>query len=226
VARARRARERHDSVTQAIFSMTLHARTAQLSLLREGLDPNGPLGQSLAELLQLTQGALAEMRALIFELRPGALAEVGLGAALVKQAAAVSARVGIAIDVKAPEERIDVDPADEENLYRLAQEALHNAVKHAGARRIQMRVEVDARGRLLLEVADDGVGFDPAAVPPGHMGLVTMADRARQVGGTFQVQSAPGRGTTVRVVVPPAVETLEPNGRPAAASSSEQARMA
>ena len=90
--RARLARELHDSVTQALFSMTLHVRAAELGLQRAGIDAGGPLAGSLHQLSELTQGALAEMRALIFELRPNALAEEGRAVALRKQAAALTAR--------------------------------------------------------------------------------------------------------------------------------------
>ena len=99
--RARLARELHDSVSQALFSMTLHARTAQLAMAKQELPEDGPLGQSIAQLRELSQGALAEMRALIFELRPDALPGEGLTAALSKQAAALSARTGLPIHVQA-----------------------------------------------------------------------------------------------------------------------------
>ncbi|MDQ2743806.1 MAG: PAS domain S-box protein [Chloroflexota bacterium] len=210
--RARLARELHDSVTQALFSMTMHAGAAQNSLQREGVDPAGRVARNLRQLNELSQGALAEMRALIFELRPGALAEEGLSAALRKHGAALSARERLVITVEAPEDRLPVKPAIEEHLYRLAQEALHNAVKHAGASRVVVRLmagptptmPADERW-LTLEIVDDGVGFDADSVPSGHLGLRTMADRAQQVAGTFQIESGPGTGTTVRVAVPGAL---------------------
>jgi PAS domain S-box-containing protein len=203
--RARLARELHDSVTQALFSMTMHAEAAQMALQREGGDPAGRVARNLSQLRELTAGALAEMRALIFELRPGALQEEGLATALRKHTAALSAREGLPIEVQAPEGRIALEPSTEEHLYRLAQEALHNVVKHAGAGRAVVRLEAEARGRLVLEIDDDGAGFDPATIPDGHLGLRTMADRAQHIGGTLEVRSAPGAGTAVRVVVPVAV---------------------
>ena len=91
----------------------------------------------------------------------------------------------------------------EEHLYRLAQEALHNVVKHAGADRVRVRLEaLEREGVLVLELTDDGVGFDTARAHPGHLGLRTMEERARAIGGRLEIQSAPGAGTTVRVVVP------------------------
>jgi signal transduction histidine kinase len=199
--RQRLARELHDSVTQAIFSMGLYARAAQMTLEREGVDPSGRAAENVRQLVELAQGSLAEMRALIFELRPGALQEEGLVAALRKHAAAVSAREGLTVEVEAPEDRPALEPATEEHLYRAAQEALHNVIKHAGATRVLVRVEVAGEG-LSLEVLDDGAGFDSRQVPPGHLGLRTMAERARQIGGTIDIMSNPGQGTMVRLTVP------------------------
>ena len=140
------------------------------------------------------------MRALIFELRPGALAEEGLAAALAKHAAALAAREELVVTVEAPAGRLPLDPVAEEHLYRLAQEALHNVVKHAGATRATVRLAADGPD-LSLEIADDGAGFDPATRAPGHLGLGTMAERARAAGGRFSIASVPGAGTAVRVVI-------------------------
>jgi signal transduction histidine kinase len=142
------------------------------------------------------------MRALIFELRPGALQEEGLVAALRKHTAALSAREGLPIEVQAPERRVPLEPSTEEHLYRFAQEALHNVIKHAGASRAVVRLETDKWGGLVLEIEDDGVGFDLDGVPAGHLGLRTMTDRVEQIDGTMEIQSASGAGTTVRVTVP------------------------
>ena len=196
--RQRLARELHDSVTQALFSTTLHARAAQLAFEQTGLDADGPLGRSIADVRELTQGALAEMRALIFELRPGALAEEGLTQALRKQAAALSAREGIDILVDLPQDRLSLSVTTEEHLYRIVLEALHNTVKHAGAEHAWVRLTRNDR-ELTFEVIDDGAGFDPAQPAPGHMGLHTMTDRANAIGATLSIDSAPGQGTTVRI---------------------------
>jgi signal transduction histidine kinase len=204
--RARLARELHDSITQSLFSMTMHAEAAQVALERaepsNAPDPNGPLARNIRQLRELTEGSLAEMRALIFELRPGALQEEGLGAALRKHTAALSAREGLRIEVQVPNQRVPLEPAAEEHLYRLAQEALYNVVKHAGASRTVVRLKEEERGTVVLEIEDDGVGFDSARVPAGHLGLRTMADRVEQIGGTLEIQSAAGAGTTVHVAVP------------------------
>jgi signal transduction histidine kinase len=207
--RARLARELHDSVTQALFSMTLHARSVQMQLERAGMAEEAHLRTGVQQLVDLAQGALAEMRALIFELRPGALQEEGLVAALRKHAAALSAREEVAIEVRTSADRIALAAAVEEQLYRLAQEALNNAVKHARARDITVCLDPTNDGGLGLQVCDDGIGFDPKVIPPGHLGLTTMADRARLLGGTLEITSAPGQGTEVRVMIPGALAPSE-----------------
>jgi signal transduction histidine kinase len=199
--RQRIARDLHDSVSQSLFSTTLHVRTAQHALAREGLGSTGSVGEELSEIGQLTRGALAEMRALIFELRPGALADEGLVAALTKQASALGAREGLAIEVDGPDGRLPLEPEVDEQLYRLGQEALSNVVKHARASRATVRIAA-TDDTVSIEVADDGRGFDPAAVGPEHFGLRSMRGRVADLGGRLQVTSAPGRGTVLRVEVP------------------------
>jgi signal transduction histidine kinase len=199
--RQRIARDLHDSVSQSLFSTTLHVRTAQHALEREQLDATGPVGEELNEIGQLTRGALAEMRALIFELRPGALAEEGLVAALAKQASALGAREGLVIEVDGPDAPLPIGPEVEEQLYRLGQEALANVVKHARASTATVHI-VTADDVVSVEVSDDGRGFDPAAVGPEHFGLRSMRGRIADLGGRLEVTSTPGRGTVLRVVVP------------------------
>jgi len=194
--RQRLARELHDSVSQALYGIALGARTARTLLDREPTQ----LAEPLDFVLQQAEAALTEMRALIFELRPEALETEGLIAALEKQVAAVRARHGI--DVSAdlgtePEAAFEAKEA----VYRIAQEALHNTVKHARARKVELRLEWNGRG-IILEIADDGTGFDAAASYPGHLGLRTMHERATQVGGTLHIDSTPGRGTEIKVEVP------------------------
>jgi signal transduction histidine kinase len=84
----------------------------------------------------------------------------------------------------------------------MVREALHNVVKHASATQVRLSMEEDGAGKLVLEVVDNGVGFDPEAERPGHLGLGTMAERAQRIGGTFTVQSGAGDGTSVRITVP------------------------
>ncbi|HEV8167100.1 MAG TPA: MASE1 domain-containing protein [Actinomycetota bacterium] len=199
--RQRIARDLHDSVSQSLFSTTLHVRTAQRALELEQLHANGPVGEELGEIGQLTRGALAEMRALILELRPGALAEEGLVAALAKQASALSAREGLVIEVDGPDADLPLGPEVEEQLYRLGQEALANVVKHARASSATVRIAA-TDDIVTIEVTDDGRGFDPAAVGPEHFGLRSMRGRAADLGGRLEVTSAPGGGTVLGVQVP------------------------
>jgi len=211
-ARHRLAQELHDSVSQALFSMTLETRAAQLALQRRGTDTAVDLGRRLARLRELTENALAEMRALIFELRPEALREEELPAAVRKHAQAIAARADLVIDVETPEHWIPLPPDLEEQLYRTAQEALNNVVKHADASHVWLRlVPAATPSGLLLQVADDGTGFDPLLHRPGHLGLKTMQQRVEQLGGSLAVHSTPGSGTTIQAVVPlPAAQPGSP----------------
>jgi PAS domain S-box-containing protein len=194
--RQRLARELHDSVTQALFSMTLTTRSVELLVDR---DPEGAK-RMLGELKALERDALAEMRALIFELRPGQLEELGLEQALRLHAAAVQGRTGLPIAVEcAPVDRAPLPVEDA--LYRIAQEAIHNVVKHAGASAVSVALD-QADGALRLRVADDGSGFDPTDVPAGHLGLTSMRTRAEGVGGRLTIDSHPGDGTRLQVAVP------------------------
>ena len=197
--RAHLARELHDSVTQALFSMTLVSRSVEMLLEK---DPSAAREQ-LTQLRELQKEALAEMRALIFELRPGNLEQDGLVRALKTHASALQGRLGLPIVVESDlTDRLPL-PA-EEVLYRIAQEALHNVVKHAAAHRVRVDVRQEAGG-VRLRVEDDGKGFDPARVPDGHLGLAGMRARSERVGAEFSVASRPGQGTTVEVLIGPAV---------------------
>jgi PAS domain S-box-containing protein len=194
--RAHLARELHDSVTQALFSMTLVTRSVELLIDR---DP-AVAKEKLTSLRDLQREALAEMRALIFELRPGNLENDGLLAALKTHTAALQGRIGLPIVVTSDlAERLPLEV--EEVLYRIAQEALHNVVKHAAARQVHLTVE--RRGAdVVLRIRDDGKGFDAAAVPDGHLGLTGMRARADKIGATYTVTSRAGEGTDGEVVVP------------------------
>ncbi len=196
--RAHLARELHDSVTQALFSMTLVTRSLEILLER---DPSRAAEQ-LATLRDLQRDALAEMRSLIFELRPGSLEQDGLAHALRTHCAAVEGRVGLLVDLELgglDGERAPI--AVEEAVYRIAQEGLHNVVKHAGASHVRIAVAHDG-DHLRMTLQDDGIGFDPASVPPGHLGLAGMRARAERLGGSLVVESTPGQGTTIQLGLP------------------------
>ncbi|HZC84940.1 MAG TPA: PAS domain S-box protein [Rubrobacter sp.] len=191
--RQRLARELHDSVSQALYGIVLGTDAARTLLDR---DP-GRVAEPLEYVLSLAKAGLAEMRALIFELRPESLATEGLIAALEKQAALVQARHELAVHAALCDEP-DAPLEVKETVYRVAQEALNNTVKHAQAKEVELRLEKDASG-ILLEVRDDGKGFDPANSFPGHLGLKSMRERVARLGGTFRIESTPEEGTRIRV---------------------------
>jgi signal transduction histidine kinase len=194
--RHRIARDLHDSVSQALFSTVLHTRTAQKALGREGPTASRPLEESLDAIGDLTRGAQSEMRALIFELGHDAV-EGGLVAALTRHASMLRTRHGLVIEVHGPE-RLPLSSQAQTELFRIGREALANVVKHAGASKAWVHVEARS-GRVLVEVRDDGSGFDPAARHPGHFGLESMHSRAAELGGVLTILSAPRAGTVVRV---------------------------
>jgi PAS domain S-box-containing protein len=197
--RGRIARDLHDSVSQALFSISLHARAAQLAAGRQGT-ADGPVHRSIGELLALSNGALAEMRALIFELRPGALQQEGLTSALRKHAAAIASREELDVTVSGPA-HVVLGQQLEETLYRVVQEALHNAVKHAEPSVVTVTIS-ERECSLHIEICDDGIGFDIDAPTEGSYGLANMRERAEAAGGSLQVRTRPGTGTTVAVDTP------------------------
>jgi signal transduction histidine kinase len=194
--RQRLARELHDSVSQALYGIALGARTAKTQLERDPAKAAEPVDY----ILSLAEAGLAEMRSLIFELRPESLATEGLVAALDKQVAAGRARYGIAIDADIGDEP-DAPLETKEALYRIAQEALHNVVKHARATHVTLSLARED-STLKLQIVDNGAGFDPGADFAGHLGLKSMRERAALLGGTLEVTSGAGQGTTIIATLP------------------------
>jgi PAS domain S-box-containing protein len=194
--RQRLARELHDSVSQALYGIALEAKTGRALLGGDSQEA----ADSLEYVLSLAGAGLAEMRALIFELRPESLETEGLVAALEKQVAVLETRHEIGVEAILCDE--PAAPLEsKEAAYRIAQEAIHNTVRHARAGAILIALDSDETG-ISLEVSDDGVGFDPEADFPGHLGLSSMRERAVNLGGTLEVDSAPARGTRVRAHIP------------------------
>jgi PAS domain S-box-containing protein len=193
--RQKLARELHDSVSQALYGIALGAQTVRQLLDRDPAKAVEPTEY----VLSLADAGLAEMRALIFELRPESLQTEGLVEALRKQAAALRARYGIAMTVdlgSEPEIALDAKEA----LYRIAQEALHNTMKHARATEATLCLASDGDG-VILEIADNGCGFDPNGSFPGHLGLTSMRERITRIGGTLEITSSPGAGTRLRATL-------------------------
>jgi signal transduction histidine kinase len=194
--RQRLARELHDSVSQALYGIALGARTAR-KLVDE--DPAKAI-EPLDYVVQLASAGQAEMRALLFELRPESLALEGLVVALEKQVAATSARYSLPITAELGTEP-ELTLTQKEVFYRIGQEALHNVVKHARATAASLRLSLGSEA-LDLEIADNGTGFEVGQGFPGHMGLVSMQERAMSIGAAFTVTSTPGEGTSVRLHLP------------------------
>ncbi|MCX5383255.1 GAF domain-containing sensor histidine kinase [Streptomyces sp. NBC_00083] len=196
--RSRLAHELHDAVSQKLFSLRLTAQAAAALVDRDPARAKDELQQVAA----LAAEAADELRAAVVELRPAALEEDGLVHTL---------RTQIQVLDRAHAARVTFDnlgvralpPAQEEALLRVAQEALHNALRHSGAARVDVVLEREGQGAA-LRVTDDGRGFDPGLVRRAgrHLGLVSMRHRASGVGGRLTVHSAPGEGATIRMEVP------------------------
>jgi signal transduction histidine kinase len=196
--RRRLSRELHDSVTQALYGISLYAEAASRALKDGDAEP---VAANLREIGETTQEALGEMRLLLFDLRPPLLQEHGLAAALRARLQAVESRAGLATAFDCQgEDRLPA--AKEQELYRVAQEALNNVLKHAHAGRVALRLTV-ADGGATLEVADDGVGFEPTFHGSDGLGLRGMRERLERLGGTLRIESSPGAGTHVQAEVPP-----------------------
>ncbi|MBA2812251.1 GAF domain-containing sensor histidine kinase [Streptomyces sp. KM273126] len=196
--RSRLAHELHDAVSQKLFSLRLTAQAAAALVDR---DPRRAKGE-LHQVATLAAEAADELRAAVVELRPAGLDEDGLVATLRTQVhvldRAHTARVTFtSCGVRA------LPAAQEEAMLRVAQEALHNALRHSGAERVEVTLE-RRDSTAVLRVTDDGSGFEPATVRRAgrHLGLVSMRDRASGVGGRLTVESAPGTGTTIEMEVP------------------------
>jgi two-component system nitrate/nitrite sensor histidine kinase NarX len=184
-------------------------------LLAESITRNWPEHRAEAEMaLQqlpgVIRGALAGLRTMLFELRPATLEHMALSTLLRQLGEAMSLRADVPIAVRLQDSEgasSDVEPllppAVKVVFYRVAQEALMNAAKYAKAQTIRVRLRTRgtlATNRLELEVADDGRGFDPEAVPAGHFGLAIMRERAHAVGASVQVRSHAGQGTVVSMM--------------------------
>jgi nitrate/nitrite-specific signal transduction histidine kinase len=196
--RNRLARDLHDSVTQALYGVTLYA-DATLRVL-----PGGDLttaSEHVRQLRNTAQEALREMRLLIFELRPPVLQTEGLAAALLARLESVEARAGLKTEFRVEGDG-HVGPEIEDGLYSIAREALNNTLKHAEAHKVRVLVNHEV-ACVVLEIADDGTGFDPrTGRDQGGLGLRGMYERAAHLGGQLEIVSAAGCGTLVRAQVP------------------------
>jgi nitrate/nitrite-specific signal transduction histidine kinase len=191
--RNRLARDLHDSVTQSLYGLVAFAGAGR-DLIAAG--ESEPVESYLTRIEETAQQALNEMRLLLYELRPPTLEEEGLVAALRQRLDAVEGRVGIETSLMV-DDTISLPDSVAEAFYRIAQEALNNALKHSDASSV--RVELRRNGEWVeMAVTDDGVGFDvEAASGAGGIGLLGMQERARGIDGSLTIDSAPGQGTTL-----------------------------
>ena len=217
--RERLARELHDSVTQLIFSTTLIAQSVAPAWKRDPLEGQ----QRVNRLLELSQTALREMRSLLFELHPveeetkpptltgpERVNHHGILEAL-RLLAADFTHDGVQVGLRTYEyatgsmERSPQETAMDQDIYRIVQEALNNTIKHARAKEILVLLDGSNPKQLCLSISDDGVGFASGAgeeAQAGRFGMKSMRERAELVGGSLRVISAPGKGTTVEVIIP------------------------
>ena len=192
--RNRLARDLHDAVSQTLFSASLIA-----DVLPKLWERNPDVGrQKLEELRVLTRGALSEMRNLLLELRPDTLGEEDLGDLYRQLQSAFTARTGIAITFSV-DGRAQVEPAVKEAFYRVVQEALNNITKHSGASQVQLALTQEM-GHVEVSIQDDGCGFDPGTLSPENLGLKIMRERAEGIGAKLDLRSAPGEGTSIRML--------------------------
>ncbi len=191
--RHRLARELHDAVTQTLFSASLIADVLPQIWKRnpeEGIE-------NLEELRQLTRGALAEMRTMLLEMRPESMQRADLNSLLTQLADAFVGRVRIPVSLVIQGD-CELTPEVKLVFYRVAQEAFNNIAKHSGARHVDAQLECQP-GQLKLCIQDDGLGFDPDSLPPGHMGIAIMRERANSIGASLKIESRLSQGTTVEL---------------------------
>jgi signal transduction histidine kinase len=193
--RTRLARDLHDAVSQTLFSASIIAE-----VLPKIWEKNQDEGRKrLEEVRQLTKGALAEMRMLLFELRPSALAEAELGYLVRQLAEGFTGRLRIPVIGTIQKECV-LPPDIKVALYRIAQEALNNIAKHAGATEVRIDLTCSCCSDAVeMYIADNGRGFDSSAAHPDSLGLGIMQDRARDIGASISIKSAVGSGTVIKL---------------------------
>ena len=187
--RARIAREVHDAISQHLFG---------LRMIAAGMCRADPGNQQAQAIERISEEALRDMQALLIELRPASLDGAGLAPALQEICAAYHDRLGVTVDASLDD--VTVPAPVEHALLRITQEACTNAVRHGHARRLAVSM-IRQDGHVELAVRDAGTGFDPAA-PHAGSGLAHIRDRVAELGGTVDIDSAPGRGATLTVRVP------------------------
>ncbi len=198
--RQRIARELHDETGQALTAIGLGLRGVATTI-----QDNGDRSvTNLRQLEQLVADSLVELQRLIADLRPSHLDDLGLGATLRWYSGEIEKRLPLKVHVSVDNERFDLTTELKTTLFRITQEALTNVIKHANANVVKVRLNYEPEG-IQLDVVDDGVGFEPGALPTTRRpswGLIGMQERATLMGGNFEIRSYPGAGTRVEVYLP------------------------
>lgn len=195
--RNRLARELHDTLAHTLSAVAVEQEAVSALWDSDPAQARAMLEQSLSA----TRTGLAETRRALQALRSSPLEDFGLALAIRQEAESVAARANLALDLHIPERLDNLPPDVEQCIYRVAQEALANVAHHAQARRVEISL-LKERGRLILRVSDDGHGFDPDTVDTEyHLGIRGMQERAEMVGGVLEIDSEPGQGVTVRLIV-------------------------
>lgn len=212
--RNRLARELHDTLAH-----TLSAVSVQLKALDVLIDSDPAAARAaLAQTHTLTRDGLGEARRALHDLRAAPITDLGLLLAVQRLAEAAAGRAGTALKLMLPPGLPMLPAVLEQQVYRVAEEALNNAVRHANARTLLLELSVQAAAHapptLRLVIADDGRGFDPTAAPDGRYGLRGMHERASLIDGTLTAQSAPGAGTRITLTAPLPVSAQPVKGHP------------
>jgi signal transduction histidine kinase len=196
--RQRIARDLHDAVSQTLFASQVLAGTLVQSLRRSPSPEQPVLLNQVESLERLNRAALAEMRLLMYELRPDAISNVPLAEVLQHTIDTMTTRGDLVVEHRLSRD-VGLPPLLRLHLYRIAQEALSNLVRHSGATRATVEWSVQTPESAVLRIADNGIGFDPATRRPGHFGLDNMGSRAEEIGAVLTITSSPGHGTEVLI---------------------------
>jgi two-component system, NarL family, sensor kinase len=195
--RNRLAREIHDTLAQSLAALTMQLEVVDARAADQG---DQRLAGAAHRSLELARSTLDEARRSVLDLRAAPLEGRTLTQALEQLTGSVPG-AGTLVVSDGRDTVEDLPAAVAVGLYRIAQQAIANVARHAGARHVTIRLDCEPN-RVSLRLEDDGVGFDPAEVPSGRFGLVGMSERARLLGGTLRVESSPGSGTVVEVTIP------------------------
>jgi signal transduction histidine kinase len=194
--RNRVARELHDTLAHTLSAIALQLEAASTERTWDASKAEDRVRQAR----EMARSGLVDVRRALRELRACPIDDLGLVLALGTLGEQVAERTGASLSVALPERPVDLPKEVEQGLYRIVQEALSNVERHAGAKQVRLELRIDA-GAIELSVEDDGSGFERSELPGGTYGLLGLEERAALLGGTLSIRSAPGAGTSIRLVV-------------------------